>query len=177
LLNSGLQSVGPISVDASISGLNAVFSTLSGSVDTSSVGEKTVTFTAVDNADNLAGKDCKYQVTYFFYGFFQPIDMGTLNSAKAGQTIPVKYRLTDANGDPISDPDHFKSLTSTSRGTCSGAADAVETYSGNSGLQYLGDGFWQYNWKTSKSLAGQCRTMSLNLNDSVTDRTANFTFK
>ena len=77
MLNSGLQSVGPISVDASISGLNAVFSTLSGSVDTSSVGEKTVTFTAVENADNSAGKDCNYQVTYFFYGFFQPIDMGT----------------------------------------------------------------------------------------------------
>ena len=44
---SGLQPVGPISVDASISGLAASASALSGMVDTSTAGSVDVTFTAV----------------------------------------------------------------------------------------------------------------------------------
>jgi hypothetical protein len=54
--------------------------------------------------------------------------------------------------------------------------DAIEDYSGASGLQYLGDGDWQFNWKTPKSYAGQCRTMTLTLSDGST-HTASFSFK
>jgi len=34
-----------------------------------------------------------------------------------------------------------------------GSADAIETYAGSiaSGLQYLGNGIWQFNWKTPKT--------------------------
>jgi hypothetical protein len=42
--------------------------------------------------------------------------------------------------------------------------DAVEEYStGSSGLQNLGDGYYQWNWKTAKAYAGSCKTMSLRL--------------
>jgi hypothetical protein len=34
----------------------------------------------------------------------------------------------------------------------------------------------QFNWKTPKNYAGQCRTMTLNLSDGTT-HTASFTFK
>jgi len=44
-------------------------------------------------------------------------------------------------------------------------------------LQYLGDGTWQFNWKTPKNYAGQCRTLSLNLKDGVLTRTAAFILK
>lgn len=106
---------------------------------------------------------------YLFTGFFSPIDnLPTVNSAQAGQAIPVKWRLTDVYGNPISDPSSFVSLTSTSA-TCSGwttgSADTIETYTGNSGLQYLGNGYWQYNWKTPKSYASSCRVMKLTLLD------------
>jgi probable HAF family extracellular repeat protein len=117
---------------------------------------------------------------YNFTGFFQPVDNGITNLAKAGQTIPIKWRLTDATGAPISDPSSFVSVTSfATPGGCGGSADAIETYSGAaaSGVQYLGDGNWQYNWKTPKSYAGQCRTLSLNLKDGASTRTAFFTFK
>jgi len=115
---------------------------------------------------------------YTFSGFQQPIDNGVPNTANAGQTIPVKWRLTDiSTGAPISDPGSFVSVTSSpSPNTCGGTADAIETYSGQSGLQYLGDGNWQFNWKTPKDYAGQCRTMSLNLSDGTTG-TAAFVFK
>jgi Tol biopolymer transport system component len=117
-------------------------------------------------------------IQYSFTGFFQPIDNDQPNAAKAGQSIPIKWRLTDGNGVPIADPSSFVSVTSSpTSGSCSGIPDGIETYAGSSGLQYLGDGYWQFNWKTPKSYAGQCRTMTLNLNDGGTDRTATFIFK
>jgi Tol biopolymer transport system component len=117
-------------------------------------------------------------IQYSFTGFFQPIDNDQPNAAKAGQSIPIKWRLTDGNGVPIADPSSFVSVTSSpTSGSCSGIPDGIETYAGSSGLQYLGDGYWQFNWKTPKSYAGQCRIMTLNLNDGGTDRTATFIFK
>jgi hypothetical protein len=81
------------------------------------------------------------------------------------------------DGAEVSDSASFVSLTSGST-TCSTGdpTDAIEAYSGSSGLQYLGDGFWQFNWKTPKAYAKQCRVMSLNLADG-TSHIADFQFK
>lgn len=190
LLNRGVQSVGPITAEDPESGMNIDASTLSGSIDTNSVGTKLVTFVAVNNKGLQATKTCSYNIYYTFSGFFPPIENHSTNSAKAGQTIPVKWRLTDGNGTPIEDPNSFVSVSSyATPGTCGGAHGhisrsskieptvASETSSGASGLQYLGNGYWQINWKTLKSYAGQCRTMSLNLNDGGAGRTAVFTSK
>jgi hypothetical protein len=117
-------------------------------------------------------------VSYGFQGFFAPIDNDMVNAAKAGQAIPVKWRLLDHTGKPVSDPASFVSLTSKAgSGTCAGLpSDAIETYAGMSGLRYLGDGYWQFNWKTPKSYAGQCRTMTLTLLDGST-HSASFSFR
>jgi hypothetical protein len=99
----------------------------------------------------------------------------------------VKWRLVNADGIGVSDPSSFVSLTSVA-GDCAGGAatDGVETYADSSGLQYLGDGYWQYNWKTPKSYAGQCRVLHLNLADTADaevarlgepDRTARVSFE
>ena len=107
---------------------------------------------------------------YVFSKFFSPIDnLLVVNNAKAGQAIPVKWRITDINGAPISDPASFKDLGSYQI-SCSSftgdPTDAIEEYaSGSSGLQYSGDGYWQFNWKTPKTYAGQCRKMVLTLGD------------
>jgi hypothetical protein len=112
--------------------------------------------------------------------FEAPIDNGdTVNYAKAGSTIPVKWRLTDLEGAPVTDTKSFVGLTSylVSCDTLSGEpVDEVETYSGGSGLQYMGDGVWQFNWKTAKSNVGQCRVMVLTLSDG-SRYLANFRFK
>lgn len=108
-----------------------------------------------------------------FSGLFSPLDkIPIVNTAKAGQAIPIKWLLTDSSGVGISDSSSFAGLTSypISCGNFSGdPTDAVEEVSsGNSGLQYLGDGYWQFNWKTPKtySSAGQqCRVMVLSLSD------------
>jgi hypothetical protein len=119
--------------------------------------------------------------TYSFYGFLSPVDnLPIINATKAGQTIPVKWQLVDSNGVPISNPDSFKSLTSKLVG-CASLADApievVEEYAADSsGLQYLGDGNWQFNWKTPKTYATQCRVMILTLGDGSM-HSASFKFK
>jgi hypothetical protein len=148
-----------------------------GAVDTSTVGAKTVSCTATDNAGNVNTANASYSVVYGFTGFFSPVDNGgVLNKAKAGQAIPLKWRLTDANGDPVLS---LASVTATVTSlTCSlsTTADAVEEYAtGSSGLQNLGDGYYQFNWATPKTYANSCKTLSLNLGDGV-PHTALFQF-
>lgn len=113
-------------------------------------------------------------------GFFAPVDMGdVLNVAQAGRVVPLKWRIVDADGVPVSDPDSFVKIGS-SRFSCPGSVgtveDGVENYVGNSGMRYLGDGYWQFNWATLKSYAGQCRTVTLELSDGTTI-SADFRFR
>ena len=116
-----------------------------------------------------------YVLEYQPSTFAAPIDNTELNLAKAGQSVPVKWRVTDTDGNPVGFASHFKSVTS-SGDTCeSGPTDEIETYAGGSGLQYLGDGNWQFNWKTPKDYAGQCRTLKLELSNGST-LTADFKF-
>ncbi len=116
-------------------------------------------------------------VGYGFGGFAAPVDGGKVNLVKAGRTIPVKWRVVDAAGAPVSDPASFVDLTS-SGGACGTAgAGAIETHApGSSGLKYGGDGQWHLNWKTSKAWSGECRTLTLRLDDG-TSHTAQFRFK
>jgi hypothetical protein len=118
-------------------------------------------------------------LTYTYTGFFAPVDNPSmLNVAKAGQAIPVKWRIVDSSG-AVADPTSFVSLTSAEIGCgllVAGVVDTVETYSGSSGLQYLGSGNWQFNWKTPTSYANSCRSMKLTLKDGSTHY-AYFNFK
>jgi hypothetical protein len=116
---------------------------------------------------------------YSFTGFFSPVDNPpTVNTATGGQTIPVKWRITDSNSVPISDPNSFVSLTSYQIDCTTGSSESPipAEAPGASGLQYLGDGNWQYNWKTSKDYKGKCRIMTLTLKDG-TQHEADFKFK
>ena len=118
-------------------------------------------------------------LTYTYTGFFAPVDNPSiLNVAKAGQAIPVKWQIYYTSG-AVADPTSFVSLTSAEIGCgvlVAGAVDTVETYSGSSGLQYLGSGSWQFNWKTPASYANSCRSMKVTLKDGST-HIAYFNFK
>lgn len=93
-----------------------------------------------------------------------------MNRANAGQSIAAKWRLTDRNGTPVDDPASFLSLTSASTARdAQDPTDAIETYSGSSSIQSLGDGNWQFNnWSAPKSVADRSRVMMLNLADGTT---------
>ncbi len=114
---------------------------------------------------------------YTFQGFFSPVNNESVeNIANAGQTIPLKFRVTD-NGVPVTDLTSVD-VTATSL-SCAGlgtTADQIEEYaSGGSGLINQGDGYYQFNWKTPKAYAKSCKTLSVDLGDGV-DHTAIFRF-
>lgn len=111
-------------------------------------------------------------------GFFAPVNnMPVDNMVKAGQAIPLKWRVLDYNGNAVSDPGSFADVSSVTGINGAGANDPVEAFAaGQSGLQYLGDGYWQFNWKTLKVWAGTGRTVTVELSDGTT-LTAEFMFK
>jgi hypothetical protein len=122
---------------------------------------------------------------YYFRGFGIPVDSATLNVAKAGRSIPLKWQVFDEIVEPVTDLDPAVVKLSSVEIDCDasgGGTDAIEEYaSGQSGLQNLGDGVYQLNWSTSKNYAGTCRQLRLDLGERNPDgstyyRTADFQF-
>lgn len=119
------------------------------------------------------------QAAYQFEGFFAPVQGGAvLNNAKAGQVVALKWRVLDGLGQAVTTLANVSVTArpvSCSEGTVVGPeieADAA----GASGLQNLGNGYYQFNWKTSKSLANSCATLHLSLGDGL-NHTALFLFR
>jgi hypothetical protein len=113
-----------------------------------------------------------------FEGFFRPVDnLPTLNKVKAGAAVPLKWRLIDASGAPVTDLASATITVSTLDCTTGEESDEVEqTATVGPGLQNQGDGYYQLNWKTAKSYAGTCKTLHLDIGDGVT-HDAYFVFK
>lgn len=123
--------------------------------------------------------------SYYFRGFGTPVDNDALNVAKAGRAIPLKWQVFDVVADPVTDLDPAVVRISSVVIPCDGDGlpfDGVEEYAtGGSGLQNLGDGVYQLNWGSSKSYAGTCRRLRLDLGERNPDgtayyRTADFRF-
>ena len=145
-------------------------------VDTSSVGVHSVSCTATDKAGNTRTASASYTVGYVGSDLAAPVDPDALNVANSGQAIPLKWRVTDANGAPITNLASV-AVSATSL-TCDLdiTADQIEEYSsGQSGLQNLGNGYYQYNWKTPKTYAKSCKTLHVDLGNDV-EITAAFRF-
>jgi hypothetical protein len=143
-------------------------------INTNIVGEHTFTVNAADNAGNTAQVVHHYYVIYNFNGFFQPVDnLQTLNSVKAGSTVPVKFSLSGNQGLGIIASGYPASI----QVPCdAGPTDAIEqtVTAGGSSLSYdsVADQY-NYVWKTDKAWAGTCRQFVLKLDDG-TYHQANF---
>jgi hypothetical protein len=143
-------------------------------INTSIVNGHTFTVNAADNAGNMAQTVHHYFVHYAFAGFRSPVDnLPTLNTVKAGSSVPIKFSLSGnqglgiiASGYPASDAV-----------LCDAAPqDAIEqtVTAGGSSLSYdsVADQY-NYVWKTDKAWAGTCRQFVLKLDDG-TFHQANF---
>ena len=121
---------------------------------------------------------------YEFDGFFAPIEMSTSqemvwNRVKAGQAIPLKWRLT-MSGLPVVDAASFVGVFSSPVScTTQGSVEAIveETAPANSALVYLGDGQWQFNWKTLASYRNTCRTVVVRFQDGTESPPAHIKFR
>jgi Tol biopolymer transport system component len=108
--------------------------------------------------------------SWHFAGFDQPVDNnGVLNQLKAGQVVPLKWRVLTAAGTPVTTLTAAKVMADTYNCATSAPVDSVEQFAvGGSGLQNLGNGYYQFNWATSKAYAGSCKKMRLEIGDGVT---------
>jgi len=112
-----------------------------------------------------------------FQGFKQPVDNpAVLNVVKAGQAVPLKWRFVTSTGAPVTTLTTATiKVTSLSCAAGTTVDQLEETAAGASGLQNLGNGYYQLNWKTPTSYAGSCKTLHLDLREGVT-RDALFKF-
>ncbi|MBW8862078.1 MAG: PxKF domain-containing protein [Acidobacteria bacterium] len=117
------------------------------------------------------------KVDYHYLGFLDPVKNGVMNASNAGNSIPLKWRLTDVDGAPITTLASarivVKELNCTLGAT--GAQVAEQAISG-SALQNLGGGYYQVNWKSPAAYAKSCKTLQLDLGEGSGARTAAFAF-
>jgi hypothetical protein len=137
---------------------------------------------AGDANHNNSSDSETFIISFNFTGFSSPVDNNNvLNTAKAGQAIPLKWRLTDASGNPVTNLLSTDVKVSVANYSCglSTTTDLLEEYAaGSSGLQNLGNGYYQFNWKTPTNYANSCKTMTLDLGEGTltTPHTALFKF-
>jgi hypothetical protein len=148
-----------------------------GPLDTASIGTHQVTCSAADGAGNTAQGAASYAVDYDFGGgFLDPVaNPPTVNSVKAGATVPLKFSLGGDLGLDLFTP----GFPQVHLVACTGGAtnDVPTVAAGNSGLQYdpLTD-VYTYVWKTDRAWAGRCGQLELGLNDGTT-HTVSFQFR
>jgi hypothetical protein len=115
------------------------------------VGSKDLT--GADVAGNETTVSCPYVVAYDFLGYLQPISR---TSYKRGSTIPVRFRLGDASGAPISDA----AATALLSPTCLVHVTLDGQVLGCVGYNPDSDTF-QYDLKTTKALSAGEHTIAI----------------
>ena len=92
--------------------------------------------------------------------FGRPVDpVPTLNLIEPGRVVPLKFRVTTRQGTPVTDVTAVDLTVRKARCGSLGATgtDPVERYARQrKGLQNLGGGRYQYNWKSAGDAKG-CR--------------------
>ena len=144
-----------------------------------SPGNYVVTVTVTDNCGLSTTPTFNLSVTtlFNFVGFFQPVDnLPTVNSVTAGQSIPVKFRLTGYQGMAIFAAGFPASQTVACSSGISGPIEETVT-AGSSSLSYdATTDQYKYVWKTEKAWKGTCRKLVVKFSDGTT-REAVFQFK
>lgn len=139
-------------------------------LDTATFGEQSLVVTAVDQAGNDASATCDYRVAYDFVGFLDPVgNSPTLNAARAGQAVAMKWQIPDGSGGFVSDlgvvaAAQYAIVACEGGGGGENQVDADT--SGQSGLHYdATEEEFVWVWKTPKSLSGRCAEFQLHLSD------------
>jgi hypothetical protein len=129
------------------------------------VGTHTVKASVKDMAGNTSEATATYTVlAWTITGFYQPVDMNTLNNAKAGSTVPLKFEVF-AGSTELTSTSIVSSFTQ--KISCvSGTGDDIEQYAtGSTTLRYdATSGQFIFNWQTPKA-TGSCYRVSLSTQD------------
>jgi hypothetical protein len=178
VLLKGTATITPGAVD----GGTGVASQSCGTLDTSTVGTKSVTCTATDNAGNTKSATVTYQVIYRFDGFLQPINDTNhtqvcgapcpISVFKGGSTVPVTFQLKDAFGNIVQSASLPLWLTPQKGSTITGSVDeTVYSNPATTGSTYYWDSTTQkytYNWSTKGYATGYLWRIGVTLDDGQT---------
>jgi uncharacterized repeat protein (TIGR02543 family) len=106
--------------------------------------------------------------SYTFTGFLTPVDnLPILNVGQAGRTFPIKWRLANADGTPVTALTSFASFSDTPIACEASPSDVLEEQlaATTSGIRYdAAENLFIYNWKTVKGAVG-CRLITVTLDD------------
>ena len=123
---------------------------------TGGLGELSVTAVARDVAGNSTAVTTRYEVAYRWTGFLSPISSTGISTFTAGSAVPVKFTLTDADGNVVQ-PGSAPQWLTPQRGPKIGKplTTVVLGEPQPSGKTFTrSDQSWQYNWKTTKADRG-----------------------
>jgi hypothetical protein len=135
--------------------------------------------TLTDDGYNSSTATKSYGNWWPFTGFFQPVDNTLINTATAGQAIPVKFALGGNRGTTITGlfvTGYPKVITETCSSSLTDAIETTVSATGNSLSYDTASGQYTFVWKTDKTLAGKCARLELGLVDGST-WLAHFKFK
>jgi hypothetical protein len=124
--------------------------------------------TSNDSGEPLIELPVQLQVEYPFSGFLSPLEgPPTLNDAKAGASVVVKFALGGDRGlDVLEGPATSRQIDCTTK-TPVGAASPIAT-AGSSGFVFdPSDGTYRLVWKTSNQWSGTCRALTVALDDAT----------
>lgn len=110
-------------------------------------GEHIIEITAEDYVGNVATETIVFDVIYDFSGFLPPIGKGN-QPYNTNRTLPIKFQLSDANGNTISDAIAILSAVNMDNGETLGIGEfrydtEEEQYIYNLMLNLLGAGQWE----------------------------------
>ena len=140
-------------------------------LDTGSVGTQTFTVRATDGLGATAAMIHTYNVVYSFSGFDSPVTTtGSLDAAKAGDALPLKFSLNGDNGLSIVIQTTWKPAS------CSDWSSSATATAGQGKLTYnpLNDRYTELV-ATDRTWKGSCRIVDLRLADG-TDHTVHVQF-
>lgn len=179
---SGLVEVvlgGGVTVVSVPAGVTAkVADTGDGTFHVQNLGGGAVTVTVDGVGGTIVPGQTASVATTRFVGFSAPVDNpDVINVVNAGRAVPLKWRLLHADGTPVTNL-ASAAIRVTSRPCELGTTPDLleETSAGASGLQNLGNGYYQLNWGSPKTYANSCKTLHLDLGEGIThDAFFNFT--
>lgn len=113
-------------------------------------GTGTVTIVSDGASSTLPAGTTSPLQKWHFAGFADPVkNLPTVNTARRGQTVPLKWHLTDSSGRAVTTL-RTVTLRYVVKNCTTGAelSSTVQSAAGASGLQNLGNGDYQVNWTT-----------------------------
>jgi hypothetical protein len=97
-----------------------------------------------------------YFVKYLSSGLQQPVNPDCSSVFNGSSTIPLKVKILDANGQPVTDIDPTLTVLALHSGSAGSVVEnppSVVAYVDPDDFKYTGNGVWQLNWSAKKSLA------------------------